>query len=203
MKVRFAILATLGVALALYLVRYVGWHAVLSAAGALGFLGFAVFSLCGLLVFVVLGAAWQVLLQGPAAPRLALLIRARLVRDAGAEVLPFSQLGGIALGVRAAILQGLAAPLAAASMIVDVTTEMLAQIAYAALGVAILVTRAPQDSHVASFVAVSATGLALAAIAAGLFIGLQRRGGPITARLAGRLLRDAGRTLAGVGNALE
>ena len=125
---------------------------------ALGFVGFGVFSLCGLLVFVLLGAAWQVLLAGPDVPRLAVLIRARLVRDAAAEVLPLSQLGGIALGVRAAILQGLAAPLAAASMIVDVTTEMVAQIAYAALGVAILVARAPQDSHVASFVAASLIG---------------------------------------------
>ena len=103
MKLRLAILATVGVALTLYLVRYVGWHAVLSAVGALGFVGFGVFSLCGLLVFVLLGAAWQVLLQGPDTPPLALLIRARLVRDAGAEVLPLSQLGGIALGVRAAI----------------------------------------------------------------------------------------------------
>src|SRR5215469_14230485 len=128
MKVRFAILATLGVILALYLVRYVGWHPVLAAIGALGFVGFAVFSLCGLLVFVLLGAAWQVLLAGRGAPRLALLIRARLVRDAGAEVLPLSQLCGIVLGVRAAVLQGLAAPLAAASLIVEVTTEMLAQI---------------------------------------------------------------------------
>ena len=203
MKLRLAILATVGVALALYLVRYVGWHAVLAAAGALGLLGFAVFSLCGLLVFALLGAAWQVLLEAPNAPRLALLIRARLVRDAGAEVLPFSQLGGIALGVRAAILQGLAAPLAAASMIVDVTTEMLAQIAYAALGVAILALRVPPSSRVASLVTAGVTGLAVAAIAAGLFIAVQRHGGRIAARLGARLLRGAVESLAGFRTALE
>jgi putative membrane protein len=203
MKLRLAILATVGVALALYLVRYVGWHAVLAAAGALGLVGFAVFSLCGLLVFVLLGAAWQVLLEAPDTPRLALLIRARLVRDAGAEVLPFSQLGGIALGVRAAILQGLAAPLAAASMIVDVTTEMLAQIAYAALGVAILALRVPPSSRVASLLTAGVTGLAVAAIAAGLFIAVQRHGGRIAARLGARLLRDAVESLAGFRTALE
>jgi putative membrane protein len=143
-------------------------------------------------VFVLLGAAWQVLLGGSGAPRLALLIRARLVRDAGAEVLPWSQLGGIALGVRAAILQGLTAPLAAASMIVDVTTEMLAQIAYAALGVGILAARVPQDSRVASFVTASVIGLALATLAAALFIAVQRHGGRIAARFGARLLRGAG-----------
>src|SRR5215831_1162749 len=143
MKLRFAILATVGAAPSINQVRYVGWHAVFSAVSALGFLGFGVFSICSLLVFVLLGAAWQVLLSGPDAPRLALVVRARLVRDSAAEVLPLSQLGGIALGVRAAILQGVAAPLAAASMIVDVTTEMLAQIAYAAGGLLILAARVP------------------------------------------------------------
>jgi glycosyltransferase 2 family protein len=203
MKLRLALLATVGVALALYFVRYVGWHAVLAAITALGFLGFGIFSLCGLLVFGVLGLSWQVLLAPPRTPRLVLLIRARLVRDAAAEVLPFSQLGGIALGVRAAILQGLAAPLAAASMIVDVTTEMLAQIAYAALGVAILALRVPHTSRVASLIAASAIGLALATIAATLFIVVQRHGGRIAARLGTRLLRGAGAGLSGFRTALE
>jgi len=35
MRLRLAILAAVGVAVALYLVRYVGWHAVLAAAGAI------------------------------------------------------------------------------------------------------------------------------------------------------------------------
>jgi glycosyltransferase 2 family protein len=146
MKLRFAMLAAVGAALALYLVRYVGWHAVLSAAGVIGWSGFALFCLGALALFVLLGAAWLVLLPAASAPRLRVLISARLVRDAGAEVLPLSQLGGIALGVRAAILLGLPAALAAASMIVDVTAEMLAQIAYALLGVAILLVRVPRNS---------------------------------------------------------
>ena len=203
MRLRLAVLAAVGVAVALYLVRYVGWHAVLSAAGAIGWAGFGIFCLCGLAVFLLLAAAWHVLLPRPSAPPRRVLLGARLVRDAGAEVLPLSQLGGIALGVRAAILQGLAAPLAAASMIVDVTTEMLAQIAYAALGVVILMASVPQSSRVGSILTASAVGLVLAAIAAGLFIALQRRGRQITARLAPRLLRGTEETLAGVGSELE
>jgi glycosyltransferase 2 family protein len=203
MRLRFAILATVGVALALYLVRYVGWHAVLSAAGAIGWAGFGVFCLCGLALFVPLGAAWQVLLPASCVPSLRVLIRARLVRDGAAEVLPFSQLGGIALGVRAATLQGMAAPRAAASMIADVSTEMLAQIAYTAIGVGILAARAAPSSRVASLLAAGAIGLPLAAIAAGLFIALQRRGGRVAARLATKLVRGAEQTLTGVGSELE
>ena len=203
MKLRFALLATVGVALAVYLVRYVGWHAVLSAAAAIGWTGFALFCLGALAVFVLLGAAWQVLMPAALAPRLRVLIGARLVRDAAAEVLPFSQLGGIALGVRAAILQGMPTPLAAASMIVDVTTEMLAQIAYALLGIAILLARAPASSQVASLTSACVTGLLLAAVAVAVFIALQRRSRRITAVLARRLVRRAGHTFAGVGGRLE
>ena len=176
---------------------------MLSAAAAIGWAGFALFCLYALVLFVLLGAAWQVLLPAGCAARLRAFIGARLVRDAAAEVLPLSQLGGIALGVRAAILQGLSAPLASASMIVDVTAEMLAQIAYAVLGVAILLTRVPGNSQVASLTTACVTGLAVAAVAAGLFITLQRRGGEITARLATKLLRRAGHAFSGVSGALE
>jgi len=203
MKLRFALLAAVGVALALYLVRYVGWHAVLSAAATIGWTGFALFCLGALALFVLLGTAWQVLLPAALAPRLRVLIGARLVRDAGAEVLPLSQLGGIALGVRAAMLQGMSAALASASMIVDVTAEMLAQIAYAVLGVAILLARVPRSSQVTSLTSACVIGLLLAAVAAGLFITVQRRGGRITARLARTLRRSAGHTFTGVGRALE
>ena len=203
MKLRFALLAAVGVALALYLVRYVGWHAVLSAAATIGWTGFALFCVGALALFVLLGTAWQVLLPAALAPRLRVLIGARLVRDAGAEVLPLSQLGGIALGVRAAMLQGMSAALASASMIVDVTAEMLAQIAYAVLGVAILLARVPRSSQVTSLTSACVIGLLLAAVAAGLFITVQRRGGRITARLARKLLRSAGHTFTGVGRALE
>jgi glycosyltransferase 2 family protein len=203
MKLRLAILAAVGVALALYLVRYVGWRAVLHVAAAIGWGGFALFCLCALALFVLLGAAWRVLLGGTDAPPLWLLVRARLVRDAAAEVLPLSQLGGIALGVRAAILQGLAAPLAAASMVVDVTTEMLAQIAYAAGGLLILAARVPRSDRLASLLGSCALGLVLALLAAALFIALQRRSAQMTARFAGNLLRGAGATLAGLSTALE
>jgi putative membrane protein len=203
MRLRVAILAALGVALAVYLLRYVGWHAVLSAAVAMGWAGFAVFCLCALGLFLVLGAAWRVLLPGADAPPLAVFIRARMVRDASAEVLPFSQLGGIALGVRAAILQGLQPPLASASMIVDVTTEMLAQIVYTALGLAILAVRVPASSRVASLTAACIIGLVLAAIAAGLFIAAQRHGWRIAAKFAAPVLRGAGQSITGVGAALE
>jgi glycosyltransferase 2 family protein len=208
MRLRLAIFATLGIALALYLLSSAGWHAVLSAAIRVGWGGFALLCVCSLGVFLVLAAAWYVL-----EPRMAsywVFVAARMVRDSVAEVLPFSQLGGIALGVRAAIVQGAASPLASASMIVDVTTEMLAQVAYALLGLAILSVRVPRTSQVASLTTACLAGLALAAVAAGLFIFVQRRGERVAAKIISAttamtapLLRALGQAAAGVGAALD
>ena len=62
MKLRIVIIAALGLALGLYLVMYVGLGAVFSAAVAVGWSGFAILCLYVLGLFVVLGAAWHVLL---------------------------------------------------------------------------------------------------------------------------------------------
>ena len=110
MKLRFVMVAALGLALALYFVTYVGLGAVFSAAVTVGWGGFAILCLYALALFLLLGAAWYVLLPQLAVRRLRVLVWARMVRDAAAEVLPFSQLGGIVLGARAAILHGVSQP---------------------------------------------------------------------------------------------
>ena len=112
---------------------------------------------------------------------------ARMVRDAAAGAAVFPAPSGIVLGARAAILHGVLPPLAFASMIVDVTTEMLAQIAFIALGVVILSARAPQSALTMIFV----ISLAAAAVGGGLFLALQRYGHWMTEKLAARLLPGA------------
>src|SRR5882762_4101407 len=191
MKLRIVIIAALGLARALYLVMYVGLGAVLSAAVTVGWSGFAILCLYASGGFLLLGAAWYVLLPDSSPTGLWVFVWARMVRDAAAEVLPFSQLGGIVLGARAAILQGVSTPLASASMIVDVTTEMLAQIAYIALGVVLMSTRVPRTSVAVSLTTVFVIGLVLAAVAGGLFLALQRYGHRMTGKLIARLLPGA------------
>jgi glycosyltransferase 2 family protein len=195
-RVQLLLVTTLGLALGFYLVMYVGWRAVLAAALTVGWGGFALLCLCAVGLFALLGIAWSILLPAAGTHGAWVFVRARMVRDSAAEVLPVSQLGGIALGVRAAILQGVAAPLASASMIVDVTAEMVAQIGYAALGVTILVTRVPQTSAVASLTRLFAIGLAVAAAAAVGFIVVQRCGEWFATRLFGPRWRRVGYTVA-------
>ena len=166
MKIRVVVVAALGLALAFYLVAYVGLGAVFAAAVAVGWGGFTILCLYGLAMFLLLGAAWCALTPSSTPAQLPVYTWARMVRDAAAEVLPFSQLGGMVLGVRAAILHGVAAPLASASMIVDVTTEMLAQFVYIALGVLLLSTRVSENSVALPLVRIFVIGLAIAATAA-------------------------------------
>ncbi|MDP9007238.1 MAG: lysylphosphatidylglycerol synthase domain-containing protein [Pseudomonadota bacterium] len=195
MKLRVLIIALLGLALAIYLVMYAGLGAVLSAVGAVGWSGFGLLCLYALGLFVILGSAWYVLLPEPSPPGLRVFIWARMVRDAASDVLPFSQIGGIVLGARAAILHGVSNSLVYASTIVDVTTEMLAQIAYIALGALILDLRAPPTSFAHSLIRGLFIGLVCAVAAAGVFLALQRHGHGLIDKLTARVLPNAlGRT---------
>ena len=200
---RIAIVAGLGVALGLYLVIYVGWGAVLQAAVTLGWSGFALLCAYALGLFALLGAGWSVLLPAAAGAGYRVCVWARMVRDAASEVLPFSQLGGIVLGGRAAVLHGLPRPLAFASVVVDVTTEMLAQIAFIALGIAILSAYGPRTSFAGSLVRALEIGLAIAVLAGGVFLALQRHGHLLAERLAARLLPGALATATAVGEGID
>jgi glycosyltransferase 2 family protein len=201
-KTRIVIIAALGLALAVYFVAYVGLGAVFSAAGAVGWGGFAILCLCALGLFPLLGAAWTVLLPRSSFADLKAFVWARMVRDAATDVLPFSQIGGIVLGARAAIVHGISPPLAFGSMVVDVTAELLAQIAYIALG--LLITSAgPQSSAAAPLTRIFIVGLVLAAAAGMLFLALQRHGHGLTLNLAARMLPRAVATAAAVGETLD
>ncbi len=182
---------------------YVGLGAVLQAAVAVGWGGFAILCLYALGLFLLLGAAWYVLLPDSSRTRPRVFVWARMVRDAAGDLLPFSQLGGMVLGARAAILHGVSPPFAFASMIVDVTTEMLAQVAYIALGLAILSARAPRNSFVGSLTTVFVVGLVLAALAGALFLALQRYGHRLTGKLTARILPRAVAATVAVGDALD
>ena len=118
---------------------------------------------------------------------------ARLIRDSASECLPLSQLGGFVLGARALTIGlpfGRAAPraggaFAAASTVVDVTLELVAQLLYLAGGLALLHAVRPHLPLVGSLT--EGAGALGAAVAA--FLLLQRRGALLVERAATRVLR--------------
>jgi putative membrane protein len=181
MRIGAIVAALAGLAVAAWFVLHAGFAPVMSAVAAVGWGGFGLLCLYSLATFPVLGAAWFALTPG--APYLT-FVWGRIVRDAAGEVLPFSQLGGILIGVRALILRGIAPSQAFASAVVDATTEMMAQIVFILIGIA-LFKRGLPSATVAGIVFVLAGGAA--------FIVLQRRGLVIAGKLAERFLPAAAR----------
>jgi putative membrane protein len=184
---RVAVVAALGVCLALYVVFHIGFGTVVSAVARAGFGGFGVLCLYGLSMSALLAAAWFVLLPAGSG-YFGVFVWARMIREAAGDLLPFSHIGGIALGARAAILHRVPVPLAFASTLVDVTTELLAQIAFIALGLGILSEHAPPTPLSAALGKFVLTGLAAAVFAGAVLLALQRYGQRLTGQIAARLL---------------
>ena len=114
-----------------------------------------------------------------------------MVRDSAGEVLPFSQLGGILIGARALRLHGISWPLTLASTIVDVTTELTAQITYIAMGIATAALLLDRTSANTPLIATVTAALGFAVCCAAAFFFLQKRGFALAERLAVRFLPRA------------
>ena len=184
------ILALAGVAIGVVLVSYFGVGNVITAIGQIGWPDFALIAVWQLVMFVILGLAWDIIMPARDRRRFWVPIWGRMVRDAAANCLPFSQVGGFIFGARACTLQGVEWHTATASTVVDVTAEFLAQIAFACLGLGILLMRVPSSNIAAPVEA----GIGLAVLACFAFIWLQKGVSTVFAKLGARI---AGNRFAG------
>jgi glycosyltransferase 2 family protein len=175
-----------GLAVGTLLVGHYGFAAVGHAMLAVGWGGFLAIVLLHLGMIALCGVAWWAVLPPAQRPAIWIFIWGRLARDAGSEVLPLSQIGGYVIGARATALAGLPGTIAFASTMVDVTMELLGQLAYTALGLGIVSVLHPE----VAFVTPVALGLAAAVLVAVAFISAQQRGFALMERLANRLARE-------------
>ncbi len=183
MKRLSIVLAAGGLVLGTALIAWFGAGRVAEAVISVGWIGFAVLILVQMVLFLILGAAWDAIVPDKDARRPWVFLWGRMVRDAATNCLPFSQMGGFVLGARTVTLAGIAWPLATASTLVDVTAEFLAQVAFAAFGLVILLVRSP-GHYLAPPLAIAL----LVSVAAGIaFILLQKGAAPIFARLGSRI----------------
>jgi glycosyltransferase 2 family protein len=180
-----------GLAMIGALVGYFGAGAVIRSLRAIGWGGFLVICAIHFGVISIEGIAWRLLVPG--APVWA-FIWGRLIRDAGSEVLPVSQMGGSVLGARAVALAGVPGAIAAATTMVDLTLEFVAKLAYMAIGLVLLVYLRPAMPVLLPV----AFGLAATGVFAIAFVMVQRHGFVFFDRFARMLGRGwAERTAAG------
>ncbi|HUK07831.1 MAG TPA: lysylphosphatidylglycerol synthase domain-containing protein [Stellaceae bacterium] len=180
-----------GLGLSVWLIIHFGAPAVGDALRTAGLLGLVAIAAFHLISTTVMGLAWWRLRR---LGKRWVFIWGRLLRDAGTEVLPLSQLGGSLLAMRSAVLHGIAASIAVATVVVDITMEFCAQIAFATLGVILLAWLRPESPLTLP----ALIGLGIALSAALGFILLQRRESDFLVRAATRFASTSiGAALAG------
>jgi putative membrane protein len=191
MRLGAVLAVVLGLVVATGIAAWVGFGAIFAALTRVGWAGLATLCAYTVLPFCLLGTAWFLLAPGAPARRWSTFVWARIVRDSAGELLPFSHLGGFVIGARAAIERGVPPTTAFATTVVDVTTELVAQLGFTGLGLGLLAMGLGASSAAAGLLDAGLAGLALTAAGAVAFVFLQRRAGGLVERLAARFLPGA------------
>jgi putative membrane protein len=176
------LLLGLGFALLLILLLRLDPAVVMTSLGRVGGAGFAAVVAAGLVLTASLASGLYPLLGDKASVGLVLAVRQ--LRDSAGDILPFTQIGGIALGMRVMALGGIAPARAVAAGVVDVTTELMAQSLFILAGIALAAPAIQGDPHLGPYLDWLTAGAILFAAGIIVFAFLQLAG----SRLAGRLL---------------
>jgi len=186
------LLATVaGLAATAWILSRTGWSDVLAQVARIRLTGFGLFCLWFMGVFVILGAAWHVVARGEPQGRVWLFVAARMLREAAADLLPFSHAGGIVLGVRLLTSHGVPQQRANGGLLVDLTTEMASQVVFSCAGIAVFlatVTGGTEAAHLRPLI-LGGTLVMLAGAAA--FAVAQRAGLRLAGRVAASVLPGA------------
>ncbi len=203
MKFGVFVAALIGLAVAAWLLVDTGINTVFESITSVGLFGFTLLTVYILPSVIVLGAAWYVLAPKARGASLTTFVIARQLRDSGGDVLPFSQIGGIVIGARAAILRGVSPSLSFASITVDITTELMAQIAFIILGLGFGVALLGDNADSMPLLRGLFLGALLLIPGIAVFVVLQRRGSKFAEALAGRFLPAAVQHTAAFGRAVN
>lgn len=183
LKLLSVALAILGVIGATLLIGWFGFGRIADAILSVGGSGFGLYAASQVALFVLMGVSWWAVAP-PGHRRLPVFVWGRMVRDAAAACLPFSQLGGFVLGARAVMLHGVSPPVATISTVVDLTSEFVAEILFLVVGLVILLVH----GHDMRMTTPIEAGVGAGLIAGLIAIRMQRRVAPLFVRLGRRIL---------------
>lgn len=159
-----------GAALTGFLVAETGAPAVLDALRAAGWVTLASVSLAHLVPTLLRGVSWRMLFGGTAHVGWVGFTWARWVREAVDNILPILPVSGVLAGTRVLFVRG--EHRAGASAVVDLTSELLGQVGFGLLGLALLLALRPDDPRVMW----AALGMAIITLAFGIFLAAQLGG---------------------------
>ncbi len=149
--------------------------------------GLVLAALCHVFSMILNARAWQVLLPPHTQPGMAVMTLTVWVRESVNGLLPVARIGGEIVSFRVLTRARVTPPLAAASLMVDMALSVLSQMAFALVGVFLLV-RSGSNTGLALRIA---AGLAVLVPLVALFVAVQRGG------MFGALAKVFDRLLAG------
>lgn len=189
-----------GLAVSVVLIGVVGAREVLAVLARIGPVHFLLYASYTLVILLVLGLGWQVLTPEHPVGR---FVWARTMREAATNLLPFSQFGGIVVGLRVLVRSGVPQPAAYASQVADQTMELAAQLVYTIYGVAVLLLVLAKVPDGADLVPLALVGLAVSVAIILVFAVAQRPILALTARIGGAILPGSAATLIDVRDRLD
>ena len=145
-RLALAAAALAGAALAVYLIADTGAQAVLAALRTAGWVTLAAVSLAHLIPILLRGISWRMLFGAEARVGWLGFTWARWVREAIDNILPILPLSGVLAGTSVLFARGEGR--AGASAVVDMTSELLGQVVFGLLGLALLLVLRPEDPRV-------------------------------------------------------
>lgn len=172
MKVSLILSGIAGLALAIWLFVHYGLAQIGDAFAAAGALGLAAICAAHIVSLVLRGLGWRALLLEPHRRATLACLWARWLRDSTGNLLVLLPMAGELIGARELTMRGIRLAPAGASTVVDMTIEILSQLVFTLIGVALLVAAQPSVGNVWW----SIGGLVVAAAAMAGFIAVQRNG---------------------------
>lgn len=176
---------------AAWLIFHVGFKAIFAAALSVGWGGFALLCAFGAANFVLLGAGWFLIAPPFDWRQLPVFMWGRAVRDCAGDALPFSAVGGMAIGARAVTLFGISPAVAFGSTIVDITLELIGQIMFVVAGLLVLLIQLPGVGLHQPLARMAMIAIGVGSLAAVAFFIVQRQGLTVLERIAARLVPAA------------
>jgi putative membrane protein len=170
-KVGLILGALAGLALATLLILHFGWRRVVDAALAAGWQGLAAITVLYFVCLLLCALAWWAVILDAPPNAVAASLWARWLRESVGNLLALPTAGELA-GARELTFHGVRPGMAGASTVVDLTLELLSQIAFTLFGLVLLITWY-QGSEIGAWVA---SGVAISVMAAAGFILAQYKG---------------------------
>lgn len=145
MRLAFTLAALAGLALGVALIGYFGVDQVSAAFIAAGWQGLAAMSAVYVVTVVLCGVAWRVIILAPPPQTTAVCCWARYLRDSVTNLLSVVPGAGEVAAARELTIAGMPTATASATTVVDLTIELVTQLLFAVLGLAILQIQRPGE----------------------------------------------------------